>query len=48
MGAMYCSYCDSLNLVPYAVKYYKCQDCGRIVVRPIIMPDAVTPVVELK
>lgn len=37
-GEAYCSYCASPNLVPYKVKYYKCQDCGRMVIKPIIQP----------
>ena len=37
-GEAYCSYCASPNLVPYMVKYWKCQDCGRIVIHPIITP----------
>jgi DNA-directed RNA polymerase subunit RPC12/RpoP len=36
-----CSYCGSSDLIPYMIKYYKCNDCGRIVVSPIIVPDAV-------
>ena len=38
-GEAHCSYCDSPDLVPYKVKYWKCQDCGRIVVKPIIVPS---------
>jgi DNA-directed RNA polymerase subunit RPC12/RpoP len=46
MATLHCSYCDSVDLIPYMVKYYKCLDCGRIVIKPIVMPDAVQPVVE--
>lgn len=38
-GKLYCSYCGSDQLVPYKVKYWKCQDCGRVVITPIIMPS---------
>lgn len=45
-GTPYCSYCGNPNLAPFMIKYYKCQNCGRIVTNPIIVPDSVTPVVE--
>lgn len=40
-----CSYCGSADLTPYMVKYYKCGDCGRIVIKPIIIPLS-TPTTE--
>ena len=38
-----CPYCDSTQLVPFHVKYYKCQECGHIVITPVIVSDAVKP-----
>lgn len=49
MGAMHCPACDSSNLTQEGLSalairlgYWKCLDCGRTI-KPIIMPDAVTP-----
>jgi len=41
---LYCSYCGSDQLVVYKVKYWKCLDCGRIVITPIIIPESTTAV----
>ena len=45
MPTLYCQYCGSVNLSVYKVvsgkTYYKCGECGRIVVTPIVIPDSV-------
>jgi len=35
---MHCPYCDSANIEPYMVRYYKCLDCGRVFRTPVIQP----------
>ena len=42
-----CTYCGSDNLIPY-LTIYKCLACNRLVRKPVIMPTAVTPVVEIE
>ena len=45
MPTLYCQNCGSPNIEVYKVikdkTYYKCKDCKRIVVTPIVMPDSV-------
>lgn len=42
MATYYCPYCGGTNLIPHPTwpKYWKCLDCGRLVIKPGVIPDA--------